>query len=148
MQPKTRRALLSSTLNGTATKVEYTQSYVCTSFNLLPGHSHLQSICPLLQHTESPAAGEGLQDQLPPPTAPQVADTLQHNENPAEEYNSIKLKFHPIPEQSSRLTYTINKMLQAVCRRGKPQRFPASSLQTQAILLAQQLLLHRLHLLS
>ena len=86
-----RRALLSSTLNGTAAKVKHTLSHNHTYaqvFNFLPGRSQLQSICPPWQHTESPAAGEGLQDQLPPPTAPQVADTLQHNENPVESIQS------------------------------------------------------------
>ena len=53
-----------------------------------------------------------------------------------------------IPVQSSQLTHTVKKMFQAVCGRGKPQQFPASSLQTQAILLGHQLLLHRLNLLS
>ena len=121
----------------------------CTSFNLLPGDPHLQSICPPWQHTESQLAGEGLQDQLPPPTAPQAGDTLlqQHSENPAKKY-SIKLKLCATPVQNSQPSYTVKEMLQAVCGRGKPQRFPASGLQTQAMLLVHQLLLHRLHLLS
>ena len=44
------------------------------------------------------------------------------------------------PVQSSQPAYTVKEMLQAVCGRGKPQRFPASGLQKQAILLAHQLL--------